>query len=75
MVFFVITFKIVCGIVGPFLLLLALSAEDWLGNHASTNACCSYNSMNQIPISECYLPKFNIQPHYHWLIVYIHKFR
>jgi hypothetical protein len=31
--------------------------------------------MNQMPISEYYLPKFNIQPHYHWLIVYIHKVR
>ena len=29
--------------------------------------------MNQMPISECYLSKFNIQPHYHRLIVYIHK--
>ena len=29
--------------------------------------------MNQMPISECYLFKFNIQPHYHRLIVYIHK--
>ena len=26
--------------------------------------------MKQMPISECYLPKFNIQPHYHRLIVY-----
>ena len=32
-----------------------------------------YNLMNQIPISECYLSKFNIQPHYHRLIVYLHK--
>ena len=31
--------------------------------------------MNQMPISECYLSKFNIQPHYHRLIVYIHKVR
>ena len=31
--------------------------------------------MNQIPVSECYLPKFNIQPHYHSLIAYIHKVR
>ena len=31
--------------------------------------------MNQMPISECYLPKFNIQPHYHRLIVYIHEVR
>ena len=28
--------------------------------------------MNQMPISECYLSKFNIQPHYHRLIVRIH---
>ena len=26
-------------------------------------------------ISECYLPKFNIQPHYHKLIVYMQKVR
>ena len=31
-----------------------------------------YNLMNQMPISECYLSKFNMQPHYHRLIVYIH---
>ena len=31
--------------------------------------------MDQMPISECYLSKFNIQPHYHRLIVYIHKVR
>jgi hypothetical protein len=31
--------------------------------------------MNQMPISECYSPKFNIQSHYHRLIVYIHKVR
>ena len=31
--------------------------------------------MNKMPISECYSPKFNIQPHYHRLIVYIHKVR
>ena len=31
--------------------------------------------MNQMPILECYLSKFNIQPHYHRLIVYIHKVR
>ncbi len=35
--------------------------------------------MNQMPISECYLPKCNIQPHYHKLIVrmyiYIHEVR
>ena len=31
--------------------------------------------MNQMPISECYLSKFNIKPHYHRLIVYIHKVR
>ena len=31
--------------------------------------------MNQMPISECYLPKFNIQPHYHKLIVYMQKVR
>ena len=28
--------------------------------------------MNQMPISECYLSKVNIQPHYHRLIVAIH---
>ena len=31
-----------------------------------------YNLMNQLPILECYLPKFNIQPHYHRLIYSIH---
>ena len=31
--------------------------------------------MNQMPISECYLSKFNMQLHYHRLIVYIHKVR
>ena len=31
-----------------------------------------YNLMNQMPISEC---KFNIQPHYHRLIVHMHKIR
>ena len=32
--------------------------------------------MNQMPISEGYIyPKFNIQPHYNRLIVYIHKIR
>ena len=47
-------------------------AGIWFKNCISDS---EYNLMNQMPISECYLSKFNIKPHYHRLIVYIHKVR
>ena len=46
--------------------LIARETGIWFKNHMSDS---EYNLMNQMPISECHLPKYNIQPRYHKLII------